>query len=277
MKIGVLHPGEMGISLCRALVDGGHDVLWVSEGRSVATLDRVTPLKSLHDMETLAVLCREAEGIVSVCPPHAAHALAAQVAACQFDGIYVDANAVSPDTAVATAQLIGAAYVDGGLIGPPADQVGSTRLYLAGARADEVADWFNGSMLEARAIGRQPMQASTLKMAYAAYTKGSSALLLAVNALAEAAGVRADLEKEWGLSQKGLVARSQNAAQGTSPKAWRFVGEMEEIAATFESFGLSGDFHRGAADLYSRMAHLKGHPPRDLEDVLRAILYDQED
>lgn len=277
MKIGVLHPGEMGISLCRALLDGGHEVLWASEGRSEATLDRVSTLKPLSDMKTLTALCREAEGIVSVCPPHAANALAARVATCEFAGIYVDANAVSPDTALATAQLIGADYVDGGLIGPPADQVGSTRLYLAGARADEVADWFSEGMLDARVIGREPMQASSLKMAYAAYTKGSSALLLAVNALAEAAGVRADLEAEWGLSQKGLAARSQNAAKGTAPKAWRFVGEMEEIAATFESFGLSGDFHRGAADLYSRMANLKGRSQSDLNEVLHEILADKDD
>ena len=266
----------MGISICRALADAGHDVLWASEDRSEATVDRVSALLGLRDVVTLPALCREADGIISVCPPHAAHDLAARVSACGFGGVYADANAVSPETAAATAKLIGARYVDGGLIGPPADRVGSTRLYLSGGRAETVAAWFSESLLDARVIGTQPTQASRLKMAYAAYTKGSSALLLAVNALAEAAGVRAELEQEWALSQKGLTERSQGAARGTAPKAWRFVGEMQEIAATFESFGLSGDFHRGAADLYARMAALKGRSSSDLVDVLNEILAGEE-
>jgi hypothetical protein len=109
-------------------------------------------------------------------------------------------------------------------------------------------------------------------MAYAAYTKGSSALLLAVNALAESAGIREALVKEWDISQPGLSKRSELTAAGTSRKAWRFVGEMEEIAATFAAAGLPDEFHRGAAALYERMAALKDMPPAELEAVLQQIL-----
>jgi 3-hydroxyisobutyrate dehydrogenase-like beta-hydroxyacid dehydrogenase len=114
--------------------------------------------------------------------------------------------------------------------------------------------------------------ASALKMAYAAYTKGSSALLLAVNALAEAAGVRDALVQEWEISQPGLAKRSERTAAGTSRKAWRFVGEMQEIARTFAAAGLPDDFHLGAAELYRRMAELKDLPPAELEVVLQHIL-----
>jgi hypothetical protein len=109
-------------------------------------------------------------------------------------------------------------------------------------------------------------------MAYAAFTKGSSALLLAVNALAEHAGVRDALVAEWMISQPGLVKRSANTALGTSRKAWRFAGEMEEISRTFAEAGLPGEIHAGAADIFQRMAGLKEPPPSDLEKVLQALL-----
>ena len=283
MKIGVLHPGEMGISVCAALAASGHDVLWCHAGRSPETLYRAQPYAAT---ETIRELCEKADGIVSVCPPHAAKSQAQAVAQTGFDRVYVDANAISPNSAQEIAQVIGAKFVDGGIVGPPAHTHGSTRLYLSGARSAEVAGWFSRGYLAVRPIpgvgidedGRKSgteladTRASALKMAYAAYTKGSGALLLAVNALAEAASVREELEKEWEISQTGLVNRSRAVAKGTSRKAWRFVGEMEEIAATFEHFGLTGAFHEGAADVYERMMALKNQPPSELEAVLERLL-----
>ena len=268
-KVGVLHPGEMGVSICQALADSGHDVLWVSEGRSADTQARAA---SFTPVASLAEMTAEAECIFSICPPHAALEQAKAVAAENFSGIYVDANAVSPQTAESVANVIGSRYVDGGVIGPPATQEGSTRLYVSGDLSDDVVSLFGDCLLQVISIGEGPTRASTLKMAYAAYTKGSSALLLAVNAVAEAGGVREELQREWDVSQKGLRQRSGGAAVGTSRKAWRFVGEMEEIAATFESFGLPSDFHAGAAEIYSRMSALKDLPPSQLEEVIARLL-----
>ena len=126
--------------------------------------------------------------------------------------------------------------------------------------------------MQAIAIDGEATAASALKMAYAAYTKGSSALLLAVNALARSAGVWEELQREWEISQPDLPKRSAGSARGTSRKAWRFVGEMHEIAATFEGEGLPGDFHKAAAEVYERMAELKDLPPSDLQAVLGKIL-----
>lgn len=269
MQIGVLHPGEMGISVAMALKQAGHEPCWVRSGRSAATQARAGELKAYDE---LAPLLTGSDAVVSVCPPHAALAQAQAVKALDFAGIYVDANAVAPSTAAEIAALIGDAYVDGGIVGPPAHKPGTTRLYLSGAHAAAVADWFAGSALEAIAIDDSTTSASALKMAYAAYTKGSSALLLAVNALAVANGVRDVLCQEWARSQPGLEARSEGTAKGTSRKAWRFVGEMEEIAQTFASAGLPGDFHLGAAEVYRRMSALKDSPPSELADVLAQIL-----
>ena len=115
--------------------------------------------------------------------------------------------------------------------------------------------------------------ASALKMCYAAFTKGSSALLLAVRALAESNGVTGELLAEWDISQPGLATRSANTAKSTSPKAWRFAGEMREIAATFRAADLPDGFHQAAADLYARMAALKdSEGGADIDTVLRTIL-----
>ncbi len=269
MHIGVLHPGEMGVSVAQALVDSGHQACWVREGRSAATKQRAAPFT---EYATLAELLEAVQAVISVCPPHAALQQAHEVQACGFSGIYVDANAVSPGTAAEIAGVLGDAYVDGGIIGPPAHKPGTTRLYVSGPQAVQVASWFSGGALGVIPVAGELTAASALKMAYAAYTKGSSALLLAVNALAESAGVRDVLVDEWEISQPGLSQRSEHTAAATSRKAWRFVGEMQEIAKTFSEAGLPGDFHRGAAEIYERMAGLKDLPPAQLAVVLRQIL-----
>ena len=271
MRIGVLHPGEMGVTVARSLVDSGHEVLWVASGRSKQTADRGATFSAC---DSLSILCAEADAIISVCPPHAAVDQAQQVAAENFSGFYIDANAVAPTTSLQIAALFGSNYVDGGIIGPPALQPGTTRLYLSGSHAQTVTTWFSAGALQALAMDGAISSASSLKMAYAAYTKGSSALLLAVNALAEHAGVRDVLQREWDISQPGLTQRSDRSASGTSRKAWRFVGEMEEIAATFAASDLPEGFHEAAAIVYARMATLKDLPPAELSVVLAELLGD---
>ena len=269
MIIGVLHPGEMGQSVCRALQDSGHDVVWCRAERSAATCHRGEPYRCV---DSLAEMTAAAQGIISVCPPAESLVVARSVLALGYAGIFVDANAVAPATAQQLSQMFASRYVDGGIIGPPADQAGTTRLYLSGDQAQAVAAWFSAGDLDARVVGTEPAQASALKMAYAAYTKGSSALLLAVNALAGRAGVEDQLWAEWELSQPGLLRRSEGAAGATARKAWRFVGEMEEIASTFAAADLPAGFHRGALEIYARMAGFKDADGAiSLADVMAAL------
>jgi 3-hydroxyisobutyrate dehydrogenase-like beta-hydroxyacid dehydrogenase len=272
--IGLLHPGEMGSSVGAAGRAGGSRVLWTSEGRSASTRARAAA-DGLEDSGTLAALVGASDVVLSVCPPESAADVARSVAALGFSGLYVDANAVSPATArevSAIAEKAGATYVDGGIIGPPARSRGATRLYLSGQAAPRVAALFKDSPLEAIVVDGGAGAASAVKMAYAAWTKGSSALLLGVRALAAAEGVEAALLAEWGLSQRDLPGRSESAAKGNAPKAWRFVGEMHEIAATFAGAGLPDGFHRAAAEIYRRMAGYKDAAPPSIGEVARALL-----
>jgi 3-hydroxyisobutyrate dehydrogenase-like beta-hydroxyacid dehydrogenase len=272
--VGLLHPGEMGSAVGGALRAGGARVCWTSAGRGAATRARAGA-EGLADAGTLARLVQESEVILSVCPPHAALDVARQVAALRFRGTFVDANAVAPDTARAIGAAVeatGAAFVDGGIIGPPPRRAGTTRLYLAGAGAPGVAALFAGSALEAIPLDGPPPAASALKMAYAAWTKGSSALLGAIRALALREGVDGALLAEWRRSLPDLPARSGDGVTGSARKAWRFVGEMEEIAATFEAAGLPPGFHQAAAEIYRRLAGWKEAPaPPTLEEAARAL------
>jgi 3-hydroxyisobutyrate dehydrogenase-like beta-hydroxyacid dehydrogenase len=188
--------------------------------------------------------------------------------------VYLDANAIAPSTA----REIGARFdrfVDGGIVGPPAERAGTTRLYLSGddtPSVSEVAALWADSSLDARVIDGGAGAASALKMAYATWTKVSSALLLDVRALARAEGVEDALLGEWAISQPGTAERSAATASGVSPKAWRFIGEMEQIATAFRDAGLPAGFADGANEVYDRLADFKDEPDVDLDAVLQALL-----
>lgn len=273
--IALLHPGNMGSTIGAAAATSGARVVWASEQRSKASQERAKQA-GLQDMETLANAMRESDVVLSVCPPHAAVEVAENVARLGFKGIYVDANAISRATAVQVGEIVGSAgasFVDGGIIGAPVKKAGTTRLYLSGARAPEVAELFSASMLAAKAIGPEPGAASALKVAYAAWTKGTDALLLAIRALAAHEGVDQALLDEWSISQPDLLRRCDRAAAVAVPKMWRYVGEMEEIAETFRAAGLPGGFHLAAADICQRLAAFKDQtdPAPTLPGVIDAI------
>jgi uncharacterized protein DUF1932 len=230
--VGLLHPGEMGAAV-GACVDG--EVIWASGGRSDQTRRRAA---AFRDAGAVAALVDEADVILSICPPHAAVDVAR---ACAGDaGIYVDANAISPQRAQEVAALQ-PRFVDGGIVGGPPTEPGTT-LYLSGDDAGTVAALFGGSPLATRIVSN----ASAVKMAYAAWSKGTTAMLLAIRDVARANGI----EDEWRLAAPELAARLPRAEAARAKKGWRWIGEMEEIADTFAAAGRPDGFHRAAAEVY---------------------------
>ena len=273
--VALLHPGNMGVTIGAAAATSGARVVWVSHQRGEATRKRASQAE-LVDVGNLDDALRQSDIVLSVCPPHAAVDVAEQVAAQKFKGVYVDANAVSRATAERIGEIVsraGASFVDGGIIGSPVRQAGTTRLYLSGARAPDVAELFSKSMLDARAIGPEPGAASALKVAYAAWTKGTDALLLAIRSYASHEGVDDALLEEWRVSQPQLEKRCDRAAAAATPKAWRYVGEMEEIAEAFEKAGLPGGFHKAAAELCERLESFKDRtdPAPTIAEVVETL------
>ena len=255
--VGVLHPGEMGAALGAVLRARGHAVLWASEGRSEATSARAAAA-NLEDVGSVSELVRRSEIVLCVCPPDAALGVASTVSQLDFSGVYIDANAISPMTSRSACEQVvvgGATYVDAGIVGPPPGPTAETRLYLAGGAAPRVAALL-GPPVRTIVLDAAPGAASALKMVYAAWTKGTAALLLAVRAAARAHGVEPALLEEWDGSIPELVGRSRSAARSAATKGWRWVGEMEEIAATLASVELPPGFHEAAAEIFRRAPHL---------------------
>ena len=273
--VGILHPGQMGISVAASAQNSGHIVYWASQGRSADTSARAEK-HGLRDAGALGDLCAACSVVISLCPPHAAEEVAQTVADSGFRGLYVDANAISPQRAeriAAAMRAAGVPFVDGSIIGPPAWKADATWLYLSGPQADAVAALFAAGPLRALVMGEEPGHASALKMCYAAYTKGSTALLTAVLGAAEALGVLDALQEQWRLDAAGLDVDAPRRARNVTAKAWRFAGEMDEIAATFEGAGLPGGFHAAAGDVYRRLAGFKDAAEvPSLEEVLAALL-----
>jgi 3-hydroxyisobutyrate dehydrogenase-like beta-hydroxyacid dehydrogenase len=248
--VGVLHPGEMGAAVAGALRERDEIVLWASAGRSAATAERARAA-GLEDAGETAELCRRSEILLSICPPHAAVDVASEASG--FDGIYVDANAISPETARAIAKLH-PRFVDGGIVGPPPIRAGTTRLYLSGHDAQRIAVLFAATKVDARVVSAEPGAASALKAAYAGWTKGSAALLLTVRELARAEGVAEVLLEEWRLSIPELEERLAGAERSAHRKGWRWIGEMEEIARSMSAHELPTGFHEAAAEVFRRTA-----------------------
>jgi 3-hydroxyisobutyrate dehydrogenase-like beta-hydroxyacid dehydrogenase len=248
--VGVLHPGEMGAAVGAALCGRSVSVLWASAGRSAATAEGAEAA-GLEDVGDVGELRRRCDILLSICPPHAA--LEVADAAHAFQGIYVDANAISPELARAVAGLQ-PRLVDGGIVGPPPTEPGTTRLYLSGREAPEVAAVFAGTHVDARVISEEAGAASALKAAYAGWTKGSAALLLTVRELARAEGVEDALLEEWRLSIPELEERLAGAERSARRKGWRWIGEMEEIAHSMAAQDLPTGFHEAAAEVFRRAA-----------------------
>jgi 3-hydroxyisobutyrate dehydrogenase-like beta-hydroxyacid dehydrogenase len=274
LNLGILYPGEMGITIALAAQNTSYDVFWASEGRSPETRGRAQEL-GLRDTNSLAKLCGYCTNIISVCPPSAAEVISQQVLNQGFKGLYIDANAISPMQAINIGEAMeqaGVQFVDGGIIGGPAWQPGTTRLYLSGRHVERAADIFSAGPLEVCLMGESIGQASALKMCYAAYTKGSTALLCAILATAEALNVREYLTEEWSHSIPSLVEGAPRRVSRVTAKAWRFSGEMEEIASTFSAVGIPAGFHSAAAEIYQRLAGYQGAETPELEQVLASLL-----
>jgi 3-hydroxyisobutyrate dehydrogenase-like beta-hydroxyacid dehydrogenase len=251
MRVGLLFPGSMGAPVGGA---ARAEVVWASEGRSEATARRAAEA-GLADVGSLEELVRSSEIVLSVCPPAIAEELATQVAELGFEGLYVDANAISPERMRRIARLL-PNVVDGSILGREGN------FYLSGEpeAVERVAALFADSDVRAVPLEAEVGAASALKMAYGGWNKIGVALAAQAHAIVRAYGITAALETE------GVAgARVEQLA----PRAWRWGPEMDEVADTCAALGLPDGMGRGAAELYGRWS---GN--RDTEVPLEQLLDD---
>ncbi len=253
--IAVLSPGDMGHAVGRVLATRGYRVITCLGGRSARTA-ALAAAGGLADRPDLDTVVAEAQLILSILPPAAALGQAEDVAAAigraGVAPVYLDCNAVSPATAGRIGEAItaaGAPFIDGGIIGPAPGKGRATRLYVSGPDCTPVAA-LSDSAFEVIPIGAEIGRASGLKMCYAALTKGTFTLHAAVLLAAAALGLTDELRAELEFSQQKVLARMQATVPRLPADAGRWIGEMEEIRATFAAAGVTPDFHQGAAEVF---------------------------
>lgn len=258
--IGVVGTGDMGSAVGGALVRAGYRVLTAGNGRS-APSRALGASEGIEDAGSLEAVVRGVELLLSIVPPAAALAFAAEAGAAMLATgtrpAFADCNAVAPATVRAIERALapsGAAFVDVGIVGR-GPRVGGerTRFYVSGAARSAVLA-LDCPALELVDLGPEVGTASALKMVYASLNKGTDALLTAVLLAAERLGVRAPLMRELAGSQQEALARMRSRVPFLAATAARYAPEMAEIAATYESAGVTPAFHRGAEWLYGLLA-----------------------
>lgn len=254
-RVGIISPGDMGSAIGNVLSDSGFDVVTCLEERSELTRLRAQEA-GMRTVPSLDQLVSETDLILSVLVPAQALALAELVAgSVRRTGchpVYADMNAIAPQTVMRISNIMtnaGVTFIDGGIIGSPPKAGGSTRIYCSGP--DTIAlESLAKSGLDIRVAGRIIGQASGLKMVYAASTKGITALWTELLVAAKALGVEEMLMAEFNISGGNISAALKGSIPSMPRRARRWVGEMEEIGATFESVGLTPRILLGAADMY---------------------------
>ncbi|MDP2662728.1 MAG: DUF1932 domain-containing protein [Dehalococcoidia bacterium] len=280
--VGIISPGHMGTAIGRMLRDHGIRVLTCLDGRSELT--RLRALEAgFGEAPGYDRLVTEIDLLLSVVVPSEAVSVAKLVAgSLRRTGarpVYADCNAISPQTVAEIARVIteaGSSFIDAGVIGPPPSERGDTRLYCSGpdCSALEAMGKFG---LDIRVVGPLAGQASGLKMVYAASTKGTTALWTELLVAAKALGLDEALANEFSMSRSDISRRLMDGIPSMPRRSRRWVGEMEEIAATFEGLGLTPLMLQGAAAMFRLVGETaladqtSRQPDPSLEAVLEAL------
>ena len=278
--VGIISPGDMGAATGATLASHGVDVATSLDGRSELTRLR-TVEAGMRDAGSISNLVEQSSLLLSVLPPSEAVSIAEDIAGAMADTgarpVFVECNAIAPRTMERIATLIGDAggqVIDAGIIGSPPRPGSHTRFYCSGPNT-EAMEALREAGLDVRTVGPRIGQASGLKMIYAASTKGTTAVWTELLTAAEAMGLYDALLDEFG--DAADPARHIGSTTQMPRRARRWVGEMEEIAATFEHLGLTPRILQGAADIYRLVGETpladqtSREPDPDIRDMLRAI------
>jgi L-threonate 2-dehydrogenase len=280
-RVGIMSAGDMGGAIGSVLHARGLQVYTCLAGRSELTRQRALEA-GFNDCPNVDALVSEVDLFISVLVPSEAVELAESVAeAMRRTGatpVYADCNAIAPQTSQAIERIVaaaGATYVDAGIVGGPPRSDYSPHIHCSGPDT-AVFEALSGYGLNVINVGREIGQASGLKMVYAASTKGTTALWTELLTAARAMELEEALRRELG-DNNAVFKSAQRSIPGMPHKARRWVGEMEEIAATFEALGLTPNILQGAADMYALVSRTPladltpVDPNSSLDEVLSAL------
>ena len=256
--VAIMSPGDMGHAVGQVLSESGIDVITCTDGRSQRTKN-LAEMAGLRQVATLEDMVIQADLVLSIMVPSKAMSFVREISphfeSSKTPTYFADCNAVSPQSALAMAEVInqaGGKFIDGGIIGTAPTKGDTPRFYVSGPDASVVME-LDGRGKIVKAIGNKVGQGSGIKMCYAALTKGTNTLHVALLTAASRMGLTDDLRKEFEFSQKSHLAAMEKGISRLPANAHRWIGEMEEIAATFENLGVTPNFHKGAAEIYKML------------------------
>ncbi|MEV7547701.1 DUF1932 domain-containing protein [Streptomyces sp. NPDC089915] len=268
--VGILHPGGMGAAVAACASANAAAVLWCGAGRSAASAERAARF-GLTPVPTPAELLDRSDIVVSLCPPAAAEDLAREVSGHRFAGVYVEANAISPERARRIAALLGpdATVVDGAVVGSPPVGGKTPTLYLSGglAATERVEALFEGTAVRTVVLGTEVGKASALKLAYSSFQKTSRVLVALALGMAREHGVERELIEVASKRTDSYLAEPQYVAK-TAARAWRWGPELEEAADALAAAGLPPDVLLAAASALARWNDAKDARELTLADAL---------
>ena len=282
--VGVMSPGDMGSGVGGILVRSGLRVITSLKGRSEASSTRAGE-QGIVDVGSLDAVVASSDLMLSILVPSEALGFAASAAESivrtNRHVAFADCNAVSPATGVKIGKIITAAggmFIDAGIIGGSPRTGAIPRFYASGEHAGILAE-LDGKGISVPVMRGAIGRASGLKMLYAALTKGTAALHASTLMAAKSLGLFDDLIHELEQSQSGTLT-AMGRVNSISAQAFRWIGEMEEIASTFEDAGVTPNIHAGAAETFQKISDSSigrervgtVDQDRTLEDTVAAML-----
>ena len=274
MIIGLIGLGEMGSEIGRYLVMNDLEVISVYEGRSEISKKRASKYK-IRDAGSIEQFCKISDLVISIIPPDRAVETANLYTSYKNkDGqIYCDLNAISTITAKKIKLLLDEKkidYVDGAIMGGPPTENYSPRIYLSG-KLSEKFNFLNGKGIELMVLKGSDFKASATKMVYASITKGSKALVAGALIAAKKNNVYDELMEELKYSEEYFSLVAKNQIPSIKHKAYRWVGEMNEISLTYKESGLTGGFHSEAENVYELIKNLP-EGKLEIDEIINQIV-----
>ena len=273
MIIGLIGLGEMGSEIGRYLVMNDLEVISVYEGRSEISKKRASKYK-IRDAGSIEQFCKISDLVISIIPPDKAIETANLYTSYKnkYGQIYCDLNAISTITAKKIKLLLDEKkidYVDGAIMGGPPTENYSPRIYLSG-KLSEKLNFLNGKGIELMVLKGSDFKASATKMVYASITKGSKALVAGALIAAKKNNVYDELMEELKYSEEYFSLVAKNQIPSIKHKAYRWVGEMNEISLTYKESGLTGGFHSEAENVYELIKNLP-EDKLEIDEIINQI------
>lgn len=272
--VGILQPGSMGAAVAACAATNAAAVMWCAEGRSPASAARAAQF-GLTAVATLPELLNRSDIVISLCPPAVAEDLARDVAVHRFAGVYVEANAISPERALRIAALLepDATVVDGGVVGSPPVGAKTPTLYLSGPAdaTTRIEALFADTAVQTSVLGAEVGKASALKLSYASFQKTSRVLVALALGMAREHGVDHELIEVASRRTDSYLSEPQYVAK-TAARAWRWGPELEEAADALAAAGLPPEMLRAAASTLARWNEVKDNGELTLTDALDRLV-----